>query len=137
MEIFLTIISATLIFIISQCVLEFILKPLLIFRDTIGRIDNKLKFYSNVIVNPPFSNNLPEDYLAAKEEIRKLSCELESNYKKLLFFKPDRRKISESAKDLIWLSNAIGHKDKNMNLPIMAAEKIDNIRKTLNILELN
>jgi len=143
MEIFLTIISGVLVFILSQYILEFILKPLIKYKQVIAKIDNKLKFYANIITNPPLSSGSSDDYIIAqddytiaKKEIRDLSCDLESTYKSLLIFKPNKKTIAKVVKDLIWLSNVIGQRYKNINLPIKAAEKIDDIRKSLNIEEL-
>jgi len=136
MEIFLTIISGVLVFILSQYIVEFILKPLIKYKQVIAKIDNKLKFYANIITNPPLSSGSIDDYIIAQKEIRDLSCDLESTYKSLLIFKPNKKTIAKVAKDLIWLSNIIGQRDKNINLPIKAAEKIDDIRKSLNIEEL-
>lgn len=133
---FLTIISGVFVFILSQYILEFILKPLKEYRKVIAEIDNKLKFYANVIVNPPVSDQLSEDYLAARNEIKKLSCDLESAYKNLLLFRPKQKSISEAARELIWLSIVIGHKDAQINLPLKSAEKMDNIRELLKIPEL-
>ncbi len=136
MEIFLTIISGVCVFILSQYILEFVLKPYKEYRNVIVKIDNKLKFYSNVIVNPPFSEQLPQDYIVAKDEMRGLSCDLESSYKNLFFIFKNKEKekiISDVAKDLIWLSNAIGRNDRELDLPLEAATKIDEIRKKLRI----
>ena len=86
-----------------------------------------------MIVNPPFINKLPKDYLHAKKIMRKLACKLESSYKTLLIFKPNKKDIVETIKNLIWLSNAIGQTDKTgeVNWPLMADGKINEIRKLL------
>ena len=135
LKIFLTILSGVCVFIISQYILEFILKPLIEYRKVIAQIDNKLKLYANIITNPHRTDQLPENYKKAKDEFRKLSCDLESTYKILLLFKPKKEVISEAARDLIWISNAIGHIGKEVN-PLEADKKIDNIRKLLKIPEL-
>ena len=139
-QVFQTIIAGVFVFITSQYILLFIIEPFREYKRVIARIDNKLKFYSNVIVNPPFSDALPEDYLIAKQELRQLSCELESAYKMLPLHRHrrDKTKISEAVRDLIWLSNATGHKDNTgtVNVPLMANDKIKVIREKLKIQEL-
>lgn len=143
-EIFLTVISGVFIFIFSQFILKIIIESIVEYRRTIGRIDNKLKFYSNIIVTPPFGvQDLPKNYLDAKELFRDLSCELESNYKiipfKKIFIKMGfilrTEAITTACTDLIWISNTTGHKDdtKTLNMPLLASEKIDKIRESLNI----
>lgn len=138
--VFQTIISGVFVFILSQYLLKFILEPLQKYQKVIARIDNKLKFYSNIIVNSPFLKQLPEDYFIAKKELRELSSELESSFKcTILYFrKKAKKRISVAAKDLIWLSNATGHRDEtgNINVPLTANDKIKDIRKNLNIPEL-
>ena len=138
--VFQTIISGVLVFILSQYILKFIIEPFQEYKKIIVKIDNKLKFYSNVIVNPPFSSQLSEDYLTAKKELRILSCELESSYKVLPFKKLrlDHNKIAQAVQDLIWLSNATGHRDETdtVNLPLEADKKIKEIRKNLKIPEI-
>jgi hypothetical protein len=139
-QVFQTIIAGVFIFVISQYILRFIIEPMRAYKRIVAKIDNKLKFYSNVIVNPPFSGPLAEDYLIAKKELREISCELEAVYKMLPFQKLRRNKsdVSEAAKDLIWLSNATGHRDETgtINVSLMADDKIKNIRKKLKIQEL-
>lgn len=83
--VFQTVISGVFVFILSQYISRFIIEPLQEYKKIIAKIDNKLKFYSKVIVNPPFTNQLSEDYLVAKQELRELSCELEASYKILPF----------------------------------------------------
>lgn len=149
--VFQTIISGTLIFILSQYILKFILDPIDNYRKVVTKVDNKLKFYSNVIVNPPFSEQLSEDYLSAKKDLRILSSELEASYKAIPFkslfsliqLVGKREEISEAVKDLIWLSNITGHKDRSIeiggektSLISMASKKINDIRDYLKIKEL-
>ncbi|MCD6270295.1 hypothetical protein J7J23_00765 [bacterium] len=137
-QVFQTVIVGVFVVVISQYVLRFIIEPIQVYKRVIVKIDNKLKFYSNVIINPPFGGQpLTKDYLSARQELRELSCELESSYKMLPFkrFRRDKRRISVVVKDLIWLSNATGHRDETntVNVPLMADDKIKNIRKNLRI----
>lgn len=138
-QVFQTVIAGTFVFVLSQYILRFIIEPLQEYKKIIVKIDNKLKFYANVIVNPPFSNQL-QDYLIAKQELRELSCKLESSYKALPFqlFRRDRSKVFKATQDLIWLSNATGYRDETgtVNVPLMADDKIKDIRKNLGIPEL-
>ena len=141
-SVFQTIISGVFVFILSQYFLKFILEPLQEYQKVIAKIDNKLKFYSSTIVNPPFPipKQLSENYLIAKKELRELSSELQASYRctVLYFHKKTKKRISIAVEDLIWLSNATGYRDEtgNINVPIMANDKIENIRKNLNIPEL-
>lgn len=142
---FSTILSGVLVFVISQFFLRLVLEPIVEYKRTIAKIDNSLKFYSNIIVNPSFpSTDLPSDYVEAKSVLRKLSSELESNYKiipfnrLLVFIKLllPKRNIDKAATALIWISNVVGNNDETgtANVPFLADEKINQI---LQLLDLN
>lgn len=108
-NIFWTIIAGVFVFILSQIILEFFLKPFREYKNIKNEVFNKLKLYSNIITNPiskedfiinksRFSfilslnaeeeqefekmNNqrIFENYLNISSEIRKLSCDLEVKY---------------------------------------------------------
>lgn len=137
--VFQTVIAGVFVFVISQYVLIFIIEPIKEYKKVIAKIDNKLKFYSNVITNPPLpGKQLPENYSLAKKELRELSCELEALYKMLPFwlrfrFKKDH--ILKASEGLIWLSNATGYRDETgtVNLSLLADDKINEVRKNLRI----
>lgn len=77
--VFQTVISGLILFILSQLIQNFVLEPIKSFKGTIGKIDNLLKYHSNVI----FSGQALKDEikLETMSTIRTLSCELESAYK--------------------------------------------------------
>ena len=115
MEIFLTILSGTFVFVIGQTIQNFILLPIQRHKEVIGKINNKLKFYDFVISNH-ISLIKEELVLEARRELRHLSCDLESTYKEIPFRNTllfvfnffDLRKvdeISDSASRLMGLSN--------------------------------
>lgn len=143
-EIFFTVLSGVIIFIVSQFVLKLIIEPIVEYKRTIGRIDNKLKFYTNIITTSIFNGqNLPKNYLDVRELFRDLSCELETNYKvipmKWLFIKLgfilQRGPITRACNGLIWIANSIGNKDETgtVNAPLLTSDKIAEIRRNLNI----
>jgi hypothetical protein len=119
-NLFWTVITGVVVFILSQYVLELIIKPYKEYKNTKREISNKLKYYANVISNPL---NLREDsvkdtnidkalenYRNASDEIRKLSCDLESKYydnyswiRKLFI----RDNVEEAASLLIGISNKL------------------------------
>jgi hypothetical protein len=139
MEIFFqNIIPGIIVLILGQCLLMFVIQPLKDFKKSIGKIDNKLKYYANVIVS---GNNLPDEMkLEAAKSIRDLSCELEASYKIIPFKQfleyraiiQTKKEIADSARSLIFLSNNTAREGQwNKN-----ADEIAKIRKNLNIPEL-
>ena len=107
--VFQTVMSGVLVYVLSQIIEKFFLDPILKYNEVKGKIDNKLKFYSNVIANPGI---LPDEtYLECSNILRELSCELEATYKqipvkKILVIKLDSpENVSNSARLLIELSN--------------------------------
>jgi len=131
--VFQTVISGVLVFVIGQIIQRFFLEPIQKYKAVIGKIDNKLKFYKNIITNPG-SDLIPKDIvLECSGELRKLSCKLEEIYKQIPFrgiIKP-KEKISDSASRLIGLSNsvAIGRPEYTLE----NNEDIKRIRENLNI----
>ena len=132
--VFQTVISGVLVFVLSQYILKFIIEPLQEYKKIIAKIDNKLKFYANIISNPGI---LPRDViLECSDEIRSLSCELEQIYKQIPFaflrrLIKSQQLISDSASRLIRLSNSLYQGDALRN-----DEDIRKIRENLNIPEL-
>ena len=136
--VFQTVISGLILFILSQMIQNFILEPLKSFKATIGKIDNLLKYHSNVIFSGQTLS--AEIKIRSMDTIRDLSCELESKYKQIPFrdffanirLLPTKINISESARGLIFISNACARNefiDKNF-------ETVSKIRKNLNIPEI-
>jgi len=130
--VFQTVMSGVFVFILSEIIQKFFLEPLQKYKEIIGKIDNQLKFYANVITNP--GNILPREiYLECSNTLRKLSCELEAIYKQIPFKRlSDRRKVSDSASRLIRLSNNLSRSGEALH----NSGDIDEIRKNLNIPEL-
>jgi len=130
--VFQTVMSGVLVFVLSEAIQKFFLEPLQRYKEVIGKIDNQLKFYANVITNP--GNILPREiYLECSNTLRKLSCEIEANYKQIPFKKLDtRKKVSDAASRLIRLSNNLSRAGEVLH----NSGDIDGIRKDLNIPEL-
>jgi len=148
--VFQTVISGTLIFLIGECIQKFVLTPIVEHKKIIAKIDNKLKYYSNVILNPPTEHSAisQDTYDGAKEILRKLSCDLESTYKMIPFKEAFsylglvscKKQISDSATDLIALYNLTGQKvfplevnGKKTSSILWSLEKVGDIRKNLKI----
>ena len=127
--VFQTVISGVLVFVIGEIVQKFIIQPIYKHKGIIGEIDNKLKFYANIIATPGVCSKEKES--KCSNELRQLSCDLESSYKQLLFkCKNKSAKISNSAKNLIGLSNGL---DKPGNPNFNNATLVEQIRKDLDI----
>jgi hypothetical protein len=134
-QVFYTVISGTMVFVFGQMLQRFILEPIQSYKKTVGRIDNKLKFYSNILTNTGFDN----DFLAKITDIiRNLSCEIESKYKQIpfnwLFSKlkviETKKDLAKVAQDLIFLSNAGGRNGSKIE---KCDERIKEIRRLLKI----
>lgn len=106
--VFKTVFSGVLVFIIGQIIQKFFIEVIQKYKATIGKIDNKLKFYANIITSPGILRN--DLILECSHDIRNLSCELEEVYKQIpIVLLRERIKskklISDSASRLIRLSN--------------------------------
>src|SRR3989344_9230773 len=81
--VFQTVIAGVFVFVGSQILQDYFLKPKQIYRDVVVKIDNQLKFYSNIITSPG-TVEIPKEILkTCNETLRSLSCELEATYKRL------------------------------------------------------
>jgi len=135
-QIFWTIFSGVLIFVLGQIIQQLIIEPYLQYKKVVGEIDNKLKFYANVTTNSMISEELVKE---AVDILRKLSCDLESSYKMMsIRMGPSAKDISEAATGLIFLSNSTGinnnqYSDKRVDRIIDTEVKI---RKLLKIAKL-
>jgi len=106
-------------------------QPIYKYKEIIGRIDNKLKFYANVIANPGIWSE--ENTLECLNKLRQLSCDLETTYKQLVFKRKDKTiRIANSSSRPIRLSNSLG----SGNNFITNEEDVKKIRENLSILEL-
>lgn len=138
-QVFYTVVSGTLIFVIGQILQRFFLEPIQEYRKTIGEIDNKLKFYANILTNSGFNQKI---ILEITDTMRTLSCKIESGYKQIPFtnflskigFIEEKKEVSEVAQGLIFLSNAGGRGESRIE---KCDERIDRIRKIFKIESLN
>lgn len=128
--VFQTVIAGVLVFVACEIIQNFFLTPLQKLNGIIGKIDNKLKLYDGVITVKGVLLRADLNSECSRT-LRKLACDLESIYKQFPV-KIRKRKISESAKILIRLSNSIGN-DKNSS---KNTNDIDKIRENLNIKKL-
>ncbi len=119
-NILLTLTTGVLLFIISQYILELIIKPHKRYNDIKSEVQNKVKFYAGVITSPLVfeagkteNDSVVKNYMEASKEIRKLSCDLESIYYSVpkfirnIFIKENEEAVLEAASLLIRLSNSL------------------------------
>jgi len=138
-QVFYTVVSGTIVFVLGQILQGFILEPMQSYKKTVGKIDNKLKFYSNILTNTGFKDG----FLAEVTDIiRNLSCEIEADYKQIpfnwLFSKlrviESKRDLAKVTQGLIFLSNAGGRDGNRIE---KCDDRINEIRKLLKIEPLN
>lgn len=140
-QVFYTVLSGTVVFVLGQILQKFILESIQKYKSTVGRIDNKLKFYANILTNTIFSQD-KNMMIEITDTMRNLSCDIESDYKQIpfsVFFSKirvveNKKNVAKAAQGLIFLSNAGGRRDSGME---RCDEKIDEIRKLLGIKSLN
>lgn len=150
-DLFDTVLAGVLVFVVGQIVVRFFLDPISKFKGTIGKIDNRLKFYGNAYGLRPPENQSPNSEawkewrataLPIIDAIRDLSCELESEYKQVplrwLFIHvfriiPNAEKVGKTGGILTRLSNSVISKDPNWEL--ISTDQKD-VRKNLRIPEL-
>jgi len=134
MQIFLTVISGVLIFVLGQIIQTFFLKPILDLKVVLGEISHKVKFHTNVITNSGIKEQLVD---WSSKDMRDLSCQLESKYLAIPFRDffgfinaiPKRNNIKKATEYLILLSNA-GGKPK---YEVKNYETIEKLKKSLGI----
>lgn len=130
-KVFQTVVSGTLVFTVGQIIQKFVLEPIQNYKKVVGQVDNKLKYYANSITSSGTIGDLA--LLAVLNEIRQLSCDLESSFKQVPFTTDqEKRDVAESARWLIYLSNAGGRPGNELRND----ETINRIRSTLRIEEL-
>ncbi len=96
---------------------NFILQPMLEFREVKGRIQNRLKYNANKY----YSDDV-DVIKNVTEEFRQLSCDLEEKYYGISFHKilstlyllPSPETISQTAVNLLYISNSTGIKDRDV-----------------------
>ena len=133
-EVFLTVVSGTLVFVVGQIIQLFILEKIYKYREILGRIDNRLKFYFQIFKNSGRANERIDNRVqVASQELLQLSSDLEACRKQLIFrcWKKDKN-VSQASNLLIDLHYGVfdesggGNNGENLG-------KVEKIRKLLNI----
>ena len=140
-QVFYTVISGTLVFVLGQILQRFLLEPIKEYKKTVGKIDNKLKFYLNILTNTVFSKD-QQRIVEITDLMRNLSCEFESTYKQIpltnwlskLGVIEKKKDVAKVAQGLIFLSNAGGRDESRID---KCDERINEVRKLLKIEALN
>jgi hypothetical protein len=109
-EVFITVISGTLVYVLGRFFTKLLIKPVHELNQCIGKVNDKLIYYANKYCNPK-----PENKEEVANCLRKLSSEIraKSNVVKAyalfssLRFIPSRKGIDKAAEELIFLSNSI------------------------------
>lgn len=138
-QVFFTVLSGTLVFVLGQILQKFILEPFQEYKKTIGKIDNRLKFYSNILTNAGFDK---KTIVEITDAMRNLSCDLEANYKQIPLSKffskigvlEKKDDIAEAARFLISISNSGG---RSSTRAIRVDNDIRKVREKLKIEPLN
>lgn len=131
--IFGTVISGVVVFVVSQLIMEFLIKPHLEYKKLRNRIIVSINYYCNFLVNPFIINkaNAEADFeelrstkwMVASEEMRKLGSEM------AVYNKKHSRDIH---KNLIGLSNGVWqYKNSQEQLGIQNKKMIDEIKEWL------
>lgn len=135
MQIFWTIVTGVLVFLIGQAVLKFLLEPLQEFQRTVSEIAHALIEHANVYGNPGLGDEqkLKEVSRALRNLSSRLYAQMSLTPKyryiaKVLCF-PSERAISEAATNLIGLSNSVFASGDG----VANAGRANRIRKALGI----
>lgn len=126
--IFQTVISGVSVLVLGDLIKKFIIEPAQEYKEIVGKIDNELKFYANIISNPEIlqEGKKKECY----ETLRRLSCNLEAKRKKMVFRKDTTDKnVADAAAKLIGLSNSLWELESGSR----NSQTIEDIRKSLHI----
>ena len=133
--VFQTVFSGTLVFVFGQITQLFILEKIYKYREILGKIDNRLKFYFKIIKNPGNDTHPQQRLQDSSQELLQLSCDLESSRKQLIFrCKQMDKNVSQASKLLFDLHIGIFAKSDNMSEQNL--KNLAEIRKLLNIPEL-
>jgi hypothetical protein len=134
--VFQTVLSGTLVFVVGQMIQLFILEKVYKYRETLGRIDNRLKFYFKIIKNPGNDAHILERLHTSSQELLQLSCDLESCRKQLIFrSKQVDKNVAQASKLLFDLHVGVFGKSESMSAQNL--KNLEEIRKLLNIPELS
>ena len=115
MQVFLTIFSGVLVFVISQIFLKLVIEPVHQFKRIISDISFALLQYANLWPVLQSTREQDEEVIKASDEFSKLgaklnaSCNLIPLYRqtRIIFFLPKKNKINSAIKSLLLLSNLI------------------------------
>lgn len=143
MEIFLTVISGVLVFVLGQIINSFYIQTLIKQKETIGKISDAIIYYANLYTSPinraDSDFDRKEERNKAHEIFRNLAAELISrtqqipSYQFLSFLRIviDKKVIIEARKNLIGLSNGMwpGHDDFEHNI-----RRREQLEKQLNLI---
>lgn len=128
--VFQTVLSGTLVFVVGQIIQIFILEKIYKYRETLGRIDNRLKLYFKIIKNPGTDAHPIERLQVGSQELLQLSCDLESCRKQLIFrCKQMDKKVSEASELLMDLHFGVFNKS-------MSDQNLKNLGKTRSLLNM-
>ncbi|MBU0974381.1 hypothetical protein KKD03_01635 [Patescibacteria group bacterium] len=135
----LAVLSGTLVFVFGQVLQKFVLEPIYEYKKIVRKIDNKLKYYANILTNSGFNKEL---IVKVTDTVRALSCDLESSYKQIPFNNffstietiETKNNIAEVATKLISISNSGGRSGERT---IRCNDEIEKVRKMLKIESLN
>ena len=107
-EIFLTVISGVLVFVLGQLFIEYFLKPIQSYKQLRAKIAYNLTLYAHFYMNPRKITQKNEDYSNASYDLRKLAAEVDSMIELKPFwnfFIARKTTLREVSKNLIGLSN--------------------------------
>ena len=113
-NVFITVISGVLVFVLGQLFNEYFLKPIQDYKQLRAKIAYHLTLYAHFYMNPITIDQSNEDYQNASYEIRKLAAEVDSiiELKPFANFFIARKKIlREVSKNLIGISNGFYSND--------------------------
>lgn len=134
--VFQTVLSGTLVFVFGQWIQLFIVEKRYKYKETIGKIDNRLKFYLGIIKNPGTDAQRIERLQICSQELLQLSCDLESCRKQLVFRnKQTDKDVLRASKILIDLH--FGVFGKSVDASDQNIKNLEEIRKLLNIPKLS
>ena len=108
---FRTVLAGVFVFILSQCLLEFVINPYLKYRELKAKIEFTLTMYANYYSNPLYydeekSNEITvNNYRNASEEVRKMAAEVAGYIGNCPFF-IGKEKLKDVKSYLIYISNS-------------------------------
>jgi hypothetical protein len=135
MTVFLTVFSGVITFVLGQLAIKLLVDPVHDFRKTVADIALALIEYANVYANPGVDGSEIEKKVS--EELRRLSSRLNAQMYLILCYPitakilglPSRKKVVDSAINLIGLSNGVFQ--STSNLALVNVERADKIRRRL------